>query len=190
MRDLAPELARQVRMVMLDADGVLTDGGLYFGGSEGSSEGRRFHAHDGIAIHMLRRAGIPVAIVSGKISAPVRYRAQALGITEVHQVDPYGKLGAVEGILRRAKLGWEDVAFLGDDLADLPVLRQVGVPAAVANAVPEVKEAARWCGEVAGGQGAVREFAEALLRAKGEWAALVEAYVDQCISDWEDLSSG
>lgn len=185
MSGLTPELCRRIRAVLLDADGVMTDGGLYFGGPDGDVEGRRFHVHDGIAVHMLRRAGIPVAIVSGKVSAPVRLRAQALGITEVHQVDPYGKLSAVEGILRRAGVTWEDTAFLGDDLADLPVLRKVGLPAAVANAVPEVKEAARWCSEAPGGHGAVREFTEALLRARGEWSVLVEAYVERCLADWE-----
>jgi 3-deoxy-D-manno-octulosonate 8-phosphate phosphatase (KDO 8-P phosphatase) len=181
------DTARRVRAVLLDADGVMTDGGIYMSaGAEGKvSEARRFHVHDGIAVHMLRRAGIPVGIVSGKISAPVRNRAAALGIDEVHQVSPYGKLAAVEGILRREGLDWAGAAYLGDDLADLPVLRKVGFPAAVANAVPEVKEAAVWCGEATGGDGAVREFAEALLRARGEWDDLVEDYVTQCVREWE-----
>ena len=186
MSGLTPEVARRVGAVLLDADGVMTDGGLYFfAGSGGESEGRWFHVHDGIAVHMLLKADIPVAIVSGKISAPVRQRARSLGITELHQVDPRGKLGAVEGILARAGVAWEDAAFLGDDLADLPVMRKVGLPAAVANAVPEVKAAAIWCGETEGGRGAVREFAEALLRARGEWSDLVEEYVEKCLADWE-----
>ena len=183
---LRAEVANRVRVVLLDSDGVMTDGGLYYGGPEGETEARRFHVHDGTAIHMLRRAGIPVAVVSGKVSAPARHRAHALGISEVHQVDPHGKLVAVAGILDRIGADWDEAAYLGDDLADLPVLRKVGLPAAVANAVPEVKEASVWCGSAGGGNGAVREFVEALLRARGEWTALVEEYVDQCQSELEN----
>jgi 3-deoxy-D-manno-octulosonate 8-phosphate phosphatase (KDO 8-P phosphatase) len=188
MRAIDAGIARSIRIVLLDADGVLTDGGLYYGGDDGSLRGRRFHVHDGIAVYMLRRAGIPAAIVSGKISAPVLRRAEELGISEVHQVHPYGKLAAVEGILHRVGAGWDEAAFLADDLADLPVLRRVGLPAAVANAVPEVKEAALWCGDVPGGGGAVREFAEVLLRSRGEWTGLVEEYVEACIAHWEGSS--
>ncbi len=183
---LRPDVADRIRVVLLDSDGVMTDGGLYFGGPDGRTEARRFHVHDGTAIHMLRRAGIPVAVVSGKVSAPARQRADALGIREVHQVDPHGKLVAVAGILERIGADWDEAAYLGDDLADLPVLRKVGLPAAVANAVPEIKEAAIWCGSTVGGQGAVREFVEALLRARGEWTALVEEYVEQCQAELEN----
>lgn len=187
MTGIARDEARRVRVVVLDADGVMTDGGVYMAsGADGALiEMRRFHVHDGIAVHMLREAGILVAIVSSKISVPVRDRATALGIDEIHQVSPYGKLQAVEGILRRAGVDWSSAAFLGDDLADLPVLREVGLPAAVGNAVPEVKDAAVWRGRSEGGSGAVREFAEALLRARGEWERLVREYVERCTREWE-----
>jgi 3-deoxy-D-manno-octulosonate 8-phosphate phosphatase (KDO 8-P phosphatase) len=187
-----PELAQSIKVVVLDADGVLTDGGIYVadGGGEESLELRRFHAHDGIAVHMLRRAGITVAIVSGKPSKAVRERARALHIDEIHQVDPYGKLAAVEGVLRRAGATWEQTAFLGDDLADLPVMRRVGFPAAVSNAVAEIGEAAHWRGSVPGGSGAVRELAEDLLRARGEWSGLVEAYVEECTREWGRARNG
>lgn len=185
MRSIPRGLALEIRVVLLDADGVMTDGGLYaFEGEGGTVEGRRFHVHDGLAIHMLRRADLEVAIVSSKISAPVRLRAESLGIAEIHQVSPFGKLEAVEHILRRAGATWEQAAFLADDLADLPVLREVGLPAAVANAVPEVKEAATWVGDTSGGAGAVREFVEALLGARGEWTSLVEEYVAECVEHW------
>lgn len=186
---LAPDLARRIRVLILDADGVLTDGGLYVAEGEGGArELRRFHVHDGIAVHMLRGAGIVVALVSGKLSEPVRARAAELGIEEIHQVDPYEKLAAVEGILGRAGAGWDEAAYLADDLADLPVLRRVGLPAAVANAVPEVREAARWRGIVSGGAGAVRELAEAILRGRGDWTDMVEAFVRECERRWEDGS--
>jgi 3-deoxy-D-manno-octulosonate 8-phosphate phosphatase (KDO 8-P phosphatase) len=185
MMDIPAEVARRIRVVLLDADGVLTDGGLYVSeGVVGELEGRRFHVHDGLAIHMLRRAGLGVAIVSGKLSGSVKRRAEELGIEEVHQVTAFGKLEAVEGVLQRAGASWIEAAFLGDDLADLPVLREVGLPAAVANAVSEVKEAAAWIGKQTGGNGAVREFIEALLAARGEWSALVEEYVAECVEHW------
>ena len=187
---MTAEAARRVRVVLLDVDGVMTDGGLYLGGpDEQPGEARRFHVHDGLAVHMLRRAGLTVAVVSGKLSAPVRRRAESLGIQEIHQVSPFGKLAAVSEILSRAGATWAEAAFLADDLADLPVLREVGLPAAVANAVPEVREAADWVGEVPGGAGAVREFAEALLGARGEWTRLVEGYVEECVVHWRSNQS-
>lgn len=182
---LDPELARRIRVVVLDADGVLTDGGIYVADGEKEPFGlRRFHVHDGVGLHMLRRAGIIVAIVSGKLSRAVRARAADLGLEEMHQVDPYEKLQAVEAVLDRAGAGWDETAYLGDDLADLPVLAEVGLPAAVPNAAPEVRAAAAWMSQSAGGAGAVREFAEALLRAREEWTPLVEAYVEECRSRW------
>ena len=190
MRSIPKELALQVRVVLLDADGVMTDGGLYVSeDQQGPSEGRRFHVHDGLAIHMLRRAHLGVAVVSGKVSMPVRRRAESLGITEIHQVSAFGKLEAVADILQRSGVTWAQAAFLGDDLADLPVLREVGLAAAVANAVPEVREAASWVGEVRGGDGAVREFTEALLRARGEWSSLVDAYVAECVEHGRSRNS-
>jgi 3-deoxy-D-manno-octulosonate 8-phosphate phosphatase (KDO 8-P phosphatase) len=185
MSSIPGSLALEVRVVLLDADGVMTDGGLYaFEGPDGTVEGRRFHVHDGFAIHMLHRTGLVVAVVSSKISPAVRQRAESLGITEIHQVSPFGKLEAVAHILRRAGASWDQAAFLADDLADLPVLRKVGLPAAVANAVPEIKAAASWVGDTAGGAGAVREFVEALLGARGEWKSLVEEYVAECVEHW------
>lgn len=173
------DLARGIRLVVLDVDGVLTDGGIYVADSEtGGVVGlRRFHVHDGIGVYMLHRAGIDVALVSAKQSAAVRERARQLRIDEVHQVPWDGKVGAVEGMLGERGLEWSQAACLADDLADLAVLERVGLPAAVANAVPEVKEIAAWEGRVPGGSGAVREFSEALLRARGEWDDLVTRYV-------------
>jgi 3-deoxy-D-manno-octulosonate 8-phosphate phosphatase (KDO 8-P phosphatase) len=181
-----PELARRIRVVVFDADGVLTDGGIYISDGTGEPFGsRRFHVRDGVGVFMLRRAGLVVAIVSGKLSAAVRARADELGMEEVHQVDPYDKLSTVEGILSRAGAGWDEVAFVADDIADLPVLRQVALPCAVPDGAAEVQEAAAWTSSKPGGQGAVREFAEALLGARGEWESLVEAYVDECEARWK-----
>ena len=173
------ELARRIRLVVLDVDGVLTDGGIYLAESEsGEVAGfRRFHVQDGIGVYMLHRADIEVALVSAKQSAAVRERARQLRIEEVHQVDWDGKVGAVAGMLEQRGIEWSDVACLADDLADLALLERVGLPAAVANAVAEVKDCSAWEGKVPGGLGAVREFSEALLRARGEWDDLVTRYV-------------
>lgn len=177
---IVAELARRIRVLALDADGVLTDGGIYLSGAENEGGGlRRFHVQDGMAVHMLRRAGVEVAIVSGRESGALRARARELGIGEVHTVGPFEKVPAVAGILRRAGADWPEAACLADDLADLALLERVGLPGAVANAVPEVRERAIWRGRVPGGEGAVREFAEDLLRARDEWDDLVEDYVEE-----------
>ncbi len=172
-------LARELRLVVLDADGVLTDGGIYVAdGPDGRPYGlRRFHVRDGMGVHFLRKAGLEVAVVSGKQSAAVRARAEELGIEDVHQVGPFDKVRTVAGLVERLGCGWGQVACLADDLADLPLLERVGLPAAVSDAAPEVRSRAVWRSTVRGGHGAVREFAEALLRARGEWSRLVEAYL-------------
>lgn len=175
------ELAFRVRLVALDVDGVLTDGGIYLGATPGGErvEMKRFQITDGLGIDLLREMGVEVAIVTGRSSEAVRLRAEELGIRECHQNASPAKLPVLEQVASRLGLGLEEVAFVGDDLADLPVLRRVGFPAAVANAVPEVRAAARWVSTLRGGEGAVREFAEMLLRTRGEWVEAVDRYVER-----------
>ncbi len=177
-RGIAAELAARVRLVLLDVDGVLTDGAIYAGATEDGTavELKRFEITDQLGIKMLQRAGIPVIFVSGRESAATRIRAAELGV-EQQQIPGGFKLGAVERLLAERGVDWDGVAFVGDDLADLSVMRRAGLPVAVRNAVPEVRAAARWRTSVPGGHGAVREFAEALLRGRGSWSELVEAYV-------------
>lgn len=176
---IAPELARRIRLVVLDVDGVMTDGGIYLGATDAGErvELKRFEIQDGLGIRLLQEAGIPCAIVTGRESHSVRLRAAELGIAECHQDPTAAKPRIVRDLLERLGVGWEETAFLGDDLPDLAVLRRVGLPAAVGNAAPEARAAALWQGERRGGHGAVREFAEALLEARGEWAERVESYV-------------
>ena len=173
------ESAARIRLVVLDADGVLTDGGIYVAdGVDGEPfQLRRFHVRDGVGLHLLRRAGVEPVVVSGRSSPAVRARAAELEIEEVHQVSPWEKVEVVGTMLERRGLAWSEAACLADDLPDLAVLERVGLPAAVADAVPEVKARAAWRGELPGGAGAVREFAEALLRARGAWDEQVEAYL-------------
>ncbi|WP_420634735.1 KdsC family phosphatase [Candidatus Palauibacter sp.] len=170
--------AKAVRLVSLDVDGVLTDGSLWTGWdpASGSFEMRRFNALDGMAIRLLQRAGLVIAFLSGKRSSAVLIRAGELEVEEVSLGAPEGKLAALQGML--ARRGWtlEQAAHLGDDLSDLAVMQRVGLPVAVVGAVSEVRACAAWVGTVPGGEGAVREFAKALLVARGEWEGLVAEF--------------
>jgi len=159
-----------VRLLVLDADGVLTDGGIVI--HDDGSESKRFHVHDGSAVHLLRLAGIETAIISGREAACVSRRARELGIEECHQ-RVRDKVAAFEKVRARYGLDPSACAFMGDDLLDVSLLRHVGIGAAPANARPEAKAAALIVTEARGGEGAVRELAERILKARGEWAALV-----------------
>jgi 3-deoxy-D-manno-octulosonate 8-phosphate phosphatase (KDO 8-P phosphatase) len=174
-----PALARRVRLVVLDVDGVMTDGGIYLGATESGEpvEMKRFDIQDGLGIRLMQDAGITVAIVTGRESHAVRIRAEELYITELHQDRTAAKLRIVTEMLERLGIGWDEAAFLGDDLPDLPILRRVGFPAVVGNATADARACARWAATREGGRGAVREFAEALLGARGEWHEQVEKYV-------------
>jgi len=171
-------LARRIRLVGIDVDGTLTDGGLYIGAVDGSPvELKRFDIQDGLAIALLRQAGLRVAIVTGRTSEAARLRARELQVEEF-VTDPDGhKLPAFEAILQRRGIAWDEVAFVGDDLPDVPLLRRVGLPVAVSNAVPEARALARHTTAAAGGRGAVREFAQALLTARGAWESAVRGYL-------------
>jgi 3-deoxy-D-manno-octulosonate 8-phosphate phosphatase (KDO 8-P phosphatase) len=175
-----PDLARSVRLVGFDVDGVMTDGGIYLGATGGERlEFKRYEIQDGLGIHLLRSAGIRVAIVTGRVSESVRLRALELGVEDCAQ-DPDGfKLAGFLRILQRHGIPPEACAFVGDDFPDLALLRRVGLPVAVGNAVPEVRRECRVHLTRHGGRGAVREFAELLLKARGEWEATWNRYVDE-----------
>ena len=174
---IAPAIAKRIRLVGLDVDGVLTDGGIYLGDVEGARmEFKRFDILDGLGIKMLQLAGIDVAIITGRVSDSVALRAKELAITDVVQDVHARKLPALRKLLATKGIDEQDVAFVGDDLPDLAVLRVVGLPAVVANCTEDVANIGVRLTRK-GGHGAVREFAELLLRARGEWEGLVEAYV-------------
>jgi len=177
---IAPEVARRIRLVGLDVDGVMTDGGIYLGSAgESVMEFKRYDIQDGLGIHFLRRAGLRIAFVTGRVSESVRLRARELDVEDVAQDQAAHKLPAFLGILKRHGLQPADVAFIGDDFPDLAVLKIVGLPVAVANAVPEVRAVCSLRLSKPGGAGAVREFAELLLKARGEWKAVADAYVTE-----------
>lgn len=157
-------LAAGIRLLILDVDGVLTDGGLYYLDSGGFAV--RFHVRDGAALAMARRAGLALALVSGRPTPQVRRRADELRIDEVHlEVDD--KAAVVDGILARCGLPASAAAYVGDDLIDLPAMARVGLPIAVADAVDAVRAAARYVTRARGGHGAVREVVDLLLEACG-----------------------
>ena len=175
---IAAAAARRVRLVGFDVDGVMTDGGLYVGDVGGKPvELKRYDSQDGIGIHLLRKAGIKVVIVTGRESESVRLRAADLAVDDLVQDKSARKLPAFQRLLRKHKIDAAEAAFVGDDLPDLDVLRFVGLPVAVANSTREVREAAHVHLEHGGGRGAVREFAEQLLTARAEWDELVAAYL-------------
>jgi 3-deoxy-D-manno-octulosonate 8-phosphate phosphatase (KDO 8-P phosphatase) len=173
-----PLLARRIRLVGLDVDGVLTDGGLYLGAVGGrQAELKRYDIQDGLGVVLLRLAGIKVVIITGRESESVAIRARELEVDDVVQDRQARKLPALLALLERHGVPARDAAFVGDDFPDLAVLRVVGLPVAVGNAVPEVRDASRLRLRRGGGHGAVREFAERLLRARGDWTGVVDRYL-------------
>jgi 3-deoxy-D-manno-octulosonate 8-phosphate phosphatase (KDO 8-P phosphatase) len=174
-----PELARSIKLVAFDVDGVMTDGGIYLGDVHGQRlEFKRYDIQDGLGIAILRHTSVHVAIITGRVSESVRLRAMELGVTDVAQ-DPDGhKLAGLYRILEERGVELHEVAFVGDDFPDMSVLRLVGLPVAVANAVPEVVAVCKHHLRYSGGRGAVREFAEEFLKARGEWETAWNRYVD------------
>jgi 3-deoxy-D-manno-octulosonate 8-phosphate phosphatase (KDO 8-P phosphatase) len=183
---IATAAAKRVKFVGLDVDGVMTDGGIFLGDADGKRvELKRYEIQDGLGIVMLRGAGIKVGIITGRESESVRLRGEELKVDAVAQDSKARKLSALTTMLAQFGIDPADAAFVGDDLPDLAVLRVVGMPVAVANASKEVKEVANVHLTRAGGFGAVREFAELLLTARGEWAAGVEKYVSATRAEME-----
>ena len=175
-------LATRIKVVGLDVDGVLTDGGVYLGAATSNANGvpfelKRYDIQDGLGIQLLRECGLKVVIITGRVSESVAQRARELRVDAVVQDPQARKLPALTTIASDFGCTLEEVAFVGDDLPDLAVLRRVGLPVAVGNAVAEVRRAAHLQLRAHGGHGAVREFAEALLCARGEWTDAVERYV-------------
>lgn len=164
----------EIKLLVLDVDGVLTDGTLIMN-SDGS-ESKSFNTLDGHGIRMWRRAGLQVAIISGRESEPTRRRAAQLDIEHVFQ-DCHFKLPVIEELLAKLHLTPEKVAYVGDDLPDVPVIRYVGFGVAVANAVDEVKQHADYVTTRPGGRGAVREVIEHILKGTGKWSELMERYL-------------
>lgn len=171
-------VAGRVKMLAFDVDGVLTNNAVYLGlVADHRVEFKQFDIQDGLATGLARRMGLLVAWVSGRYSDATTLRATELNVDELIQDPGARKVPAMTEMLLRRGLGWEEVAFVGDDLADIPVLRRVGLPMAVANAVDEVKQLASYTTRAVGGSGAVREVIEVVLRAQGRWDEAVQTYL-------------
>ncbi|MBF0162318.1 MAG: hypothetical protein HQL88_08515 [Magnetococcales bacterium] len=167
------ERAARIRMVALDVDGVLTDGGIYL--DDQGVESKRFYVRDGLGIRLLLQAGLRVGLLTARQSPAVTRRAQELSLSFVHQ-GLKDKWGCLQDELAKAQ--WDPVhcLYMGDDWVDLPVLQRVGLAAAPGDADPEVRRQVHWVARAGGGQGAVRELAEELLRSQNRWGTLLETF--------------
>ncbi len=169
--------AARIQLLLMDVDGVWTDGSLYYVPSAGGAmvETKGFDSQDGIGLRWAVDAGLVTGIISGRLSPAVQERGRMLGLSYIYQ-DHLNKLAIYEQILAHARLTDSQVCFMGDDLTDLPVLRRAGLAVAVANGRPEVKKQARYVTTARGGRGAVRETIELILKAQNKWRAVVGKY--------------
>lgn len=172
--DSLTDRLRQVRLLLFDVDGVLTDGAILIDGQ--GRESKRFSIRDGLAMVWARRAGLDVGLLSGRRSEATLRRAEELGISIVVQDGP-DKLAGYRRILEAGRYEDAEVAFMGDDLLDLPVLGRAAVATAPADAVDEVRQRVHWTSKNPGGHGAVRELIEMVLRARGQWDDLLQGYL-------------
>ena len=178
MLDVA--LTRRIRLLGLDVDGVLTENEIILGELQGERvEFKRFDIQDGLGIALLRGSAIEVAWITGRVSASTLLRAKELKVSSVLTVRANGKVPAVEALLAEKGIGWDEMAYVGDDVADLHVLQRVALPIAVANARDEVKAVCNYVTRAEGGHGAVREVIDLLLHARGEWDTAVQRFFSQ-----------
>jgi 3-deoxy-D-manno-octulosonate 8-phosphate phosphatase (KDO 8-P phosphatase) len=166
------QLAANLRILLLDVDGVLTDGGIILIG--GDLEAKRFDVQDGMGIGMLRAAGVMIGIVTSRTSQVVQRRAEELNIEELFQGVRH-KPDVLDSILEKYGIEPSQAGFVGDDLQDIPLMRQIGLPIAVRNARPEVKENCVYVTQNPGGHGAVREIAEWLLELRGDKERVIQS---------------
>jgi 3-deoxy-D-manno-octulosonate 8-phosphate phosphatase (KDO 8-P phosphatase) len=166
--------AAKIKLAIFDIDGVLTDGKLYF--SDNNVEHKSFYVQDGLGLQMLQKSGVPVALLSGRSSPLITRRAEELGIQHVYQGHA-DKIPAFLQLKKQLQLDDQEIAYIGDDLPDLPLIRRVGLGIAVANAHPLVSEYAAWKTTASGGNGAVREVCELIMRAQKTLDAVYARYL-------------
>ena len=174
-RDVAAR-ARKIRLLVMDVDGVLTDGRMVL--SDRGEELKMFHTHDGIGLALAHRAGLRTALVTGETSPIAKARGEKLGVGTV-VLGARRKGDVVDALLAEHGLSPDALAYIGDDLLDLPALQRAGLAVTVADAVADVKAVAHVVTKAAGGHGAVRECVELLLRAQGVWDAVYRAFVEE-----------
>lgn len=191
--------AKRIKLLLFDVDGVMTDGKLWIlpapagaqqstadpplaktakGGAPRMIEAKGFHAHDGTAISLARLGGLKTGLITKRISETVALRARDLRLDHVYQ-GVMRKIQVFEEILAKERITAAEVAYIGDDVIDLPIMRRCGFAIAVANARAEVKEEAHWVTPHAGGDGAIRDAVEYILRAQGSWDSAVKKYLER-----------
>jgi 3-deoxy-D-manno-octulosonate 8-phosphate phosphatase (KDO 8-P phosphatase) len=173
MDQTVQEKAKRVKMLLLDVDGVLTDGRIVY-----DSRGRDmkfFDVHDGMGVYLMKKAGIPTILITAKNSRAIRPRARDMQVEAVF-ADVSPKSVVLGDIFKKYGIGKDDICFIGDDLVDLCMMRRVGFPVAVSNACAEIKDAAAYVTAKAGGRGAVREVIEIILKSQDKWRKAMEAY--------------
>ena len=173
MQETIIKLAQQIKLIIFDVDGVLTDGKLYFG--DAGEIMKAFHSLDGIGIKMLLNNDIEVALITGRQSKIVSARADELGIKHLYQ-GQLNKLNAFADCLAKLNVAAANTAYMGDDIIDLPVMQQVCLSIAPANALDEVKSNSIWVTKHHGGDGAVREVCNTILKAQHKWQQAIKAY--------------
>ncbi|HKB65531.1 MAG TPA: HAD family hydrolase [Pyrinomonadaceae bacterium] len=166
--------ASRIKLLLMDCDGVLTDGRLWL--TDDGDEQKSFNTHDGLGLSLLHRAGIKSGIITGRSSRAVARRGQELGIEFVCQGSP-DKIAAFEQLLQEAGVDENEVAYVGDDLPDIPIMNRAELAVAVADAVEETRAVAHYVTLAKGGRGAVREVIELILKSQGRWHDLVEDYL-------------
>jgi 3-deoxy-D-manno-octulosonate 8-phosphate phosphatase (KDO 8-P phosphatase) len=173
MRDIL-ELASRIKLVIFDVDGVLTDGSLYLG--DDGQEYKAFNSRDGHGMTMIQQTGVKLAVITGRTSQVVRLRMESLGVEHVYQ-GKRDKLPAYEELRQGLGIPEEEIAYVGDDVVDLPVMRRVGLSIAVADAHPLVQRHAHWLTRSPGGRGAGRDVCELIMEAQGNLDAMMKRYL-------------
>lgn len=165
------EQLKQIEILLLDVDGVLTEGDIVY--NDNGEQIKRFNVKDGVGIRMLKKAGLQVGIITGRTAGAVRHRCENLGLDLVFE-GVHDKAAVLEQICAKTGVSSAAMAFMGDDLPDLGIMKKVGLPIAVADAHELVRDAARMVTNAEGGRGAVREISEAILKARGKWDTLIQ----------------
>ena len=167
------EQAKRIKLLLLDVDGVLTDGRIIY--DSRGHDMKFFDVHDGMGVYALKRAGIPTILITAKGSRAIKPRARDMQVEAVFEnISP--KSAVLDKILRKYKIDKDEVCFVGDDLVDLSLMKKVGFPVSVFNACSEIKQASAYITLRQGGRGAVREVAELILKAQGKWQEIVKLY--------------
>lgn len=173
MENSLVEKIKKVKLLILDVDGVLTDGRIIY-----DSKGRDskfFDVHDGLGVYLLKMAGIKTILITARGSKTIKHRAKDMQVEEFYE-DIFPKTKILDKILEKHKIAKDEICFIGDDLVDLSIMKAIGFPVAVANGCQEIKDAARYVTQKSGGRGAVREIAELILKTQGKWLEVMEIY--------------